>query len=192
MATLPTLEGGPVTDLEISASTSTRFEVRVGVETAELAGRIAAERGRLRDDLAAVGAELDALHVEVSGSSRAQEPGAGRVSAEAGRNDAGAAALSATPDPGGREMRREQDGGLAERLARERDAGESESKGNEGRRPDAHPERQSASDAEARRDGWNDDEKTGRISGVSGQRSAADPVPQPTAGIARTRVDRLA
>ncbi len=44
-----------------------RFSLRVDVGTTELAARIAAEAGQLRTSLAEVGAELDAVRVEVAG-----------------------------------------------------------------------------------------------------------------------------
>jgi hypothetical protein len=187
----PTAQAGPVRDVGIRVGASAHLEVRVAVETAEVAGRIAAETGRLRDDLAGVGAELDALLVEVTGQSRAQEPGTGRGHAEQVRSEPGAAPLHATGEAAGREPRRDGDGGMAERATYERDEAGSESGPDEGRNPDPRHERRPAGEAEALSDGWNDDTATGTRSAAEDMGPGDGRTRAAASGFGRARVDRL-
>ena len=107
--------GGGVRGIGIGLTGEARFALRVDVGSAALAARIIAEAGQLRTDLAEVGAELDALRVEVAGRIAADGSAAMRDGtrpaggAETGdtRNGADLFALQGSPGEALREALRE-------------------------------------------------------------------------------------
>lgn len=186
-----TAAGSPVTDVDIRFGTAARLEVRIGVDDHALAGRIAAETGRLAEDLSAVGAELDALRVEVRSDLRAWEAAGGRGPVDRAQADQGPAAAPAATDAAARDMRRETDGGGADRAERLAEGPADADAEDRGRREDSG--RQSAAGEErAGANGWHD-ARTG-----AGQRQGGREASALRLGMAaslagsESRLDRLA
>lgn len=186
-----TAAGSPVTDVDIRFGTASRLEVRIGVDNDALAGRIAAETGRLAENLSAVGAELDALRVEVRSDLRAWEPAGGRGPVDRAQADQGPAAAPAATDAAARDTRRETDGGGADRAERLAEGPADADAEDRGRRDDTG--RQAAAGEErAGANGWDEartaagDKQGGREASAARSGVAGSP-----AGSAN-RLDRLA
>jgi hypothetical protein len=102
----------------VVAQGAERLDVTIAAATPDLRDRLQAATDELQADLAAIGTEVDAIHVELRGDSTDGQPGAGRMFGGEGN-------LADTPwadaERGGTDFARIEAGGVGDAMGRRED-----------------------------------------------------------------------